>query len=117
MLGILPKAKVQHPQRQIPNWKLPKCAIYLAATSQRLSRPFQAQQAEMGARALRLGGQALRLWHTWEFAAWEVAYLVKNLQESTFSYILFNYKAQDNTNKKNHNLLWSLDPPNQSRLF
>jgi len=26
---------------------------------------------------------------------------------------LFNYKARDNTNKKNHNLLCSLDPPNQ----
>ena len=29
----------------------------------------------------------------------------------------FNYKPRDNTNKKNHNLLCSLDPPNQSRLF
>ena len=37
----------------------------------------------------------------------------KNFIHSIF---LFNYKARDNTNK-NHNLLCSLDPPNQSWLF
>ena len=52
---------------------------------------------------------------------------VSNIGEGTWYYngnilisyfiILFNYKARDNTNKKNHNLLCSLDPPSQSWLF
>ena len=44
-----------------------------------------------------------------------VEYLEEIYQPYSFIF-LFNYKARDNTNK-NHNLLCSLDPPNQSWLF
>ena len=43
--------------------------------------------------------------------------IIKTNTIHIFSYFLFNYKSRDNTNKKNHNLLCSSDPPNQSRLF